>query len=190
MPNLPLSADELQSWIDAHTSGEQMMQGDPEQMHHDASEGAFDDREFKKAMTRAQRLLTVRERSSHELFSRLASAGYPDTVCQEVVSRCVRTSLIDDERFARVYVTNKKHAGWGRSRILRGLRQAGIDPCSYPDVLEDSFDEDDELGRAISLLERHRTSSSNPYRAHYAYLMRKGFSSEVSSRAVSMHLKG
>ncbi|MDO4850293.1 MAG: regulatory protein RecX [Actinomycetota bacterium] len=139
-------------------------------------------------MVRAQRLIATRERSSFELLSRLATAGYPDAVCEEVVARCVRASLVDDERFTRVYVSSKQQAGWGRARILRGLRQAGIDPSSYPGTWEESFDDEDELRRALSLLEHHRTSSKDPYRALYAYLMRKGFSSEVSSRAVSLHL--
>ena len=187
MPIAPMSAEDLRHWVDAHSSERHQPRSESERT--DAPDGAPRERTIKQAMVRAQRLIATRERSSFELLSRLATAGYPDAVCEEVVARCVRASLVDDERFTRVYVSSKQQAGWGRARILRGLRQAGIDPSSYPGTWEESFDDEDELRRALSLLAHHRTSSKDPYRALYAYLMRKGFSSEVSSRAVSLHLK-
>ena len=121
------------------------------------------------------------------LRSRLLRAGFSEMVSENVVNRCIRSELISDQRFSSLLIKSKKSLGWGKSRISYALKKAGIDPDKI-DGFNCLFDEDEETRRAIELLQGHHSSSKDPYHALYGYLVRKGFSSAVASRAVRNHL--
>ncbi|MGN0034144.1 MAG: regulatory protein RecX [Coriobacteriales bacterium] len=135
------------------------------------------------AIAYAKLLITTQERSSRELFERLVRRGFSEATSQDVVERCKRASLVDDARYASMFVRSKVRLGWGRGRIVRSLEHAGID-VEHLSVEDDLPGESEELERACRLLERHHTSSKHPQQARYAYLVRKGFSADVARRAV------
>lgn len=152
------------------------------------SEGKpVDPEDTNAAIAKAQRLIAARERSSCELRKRLMDDGFSEGTADDVVSRCQRASLVDDTRFASLFIESKKRQGWGRNRILHELEHHGIESDSA-DALCPDFDEDQELERALGLLQTHHTSSKNPYRALYGYLIRRGFTSTVANRALRRHL--
>jgi SOS response regulatory protein OraA/RecX len=145
-----------------------------------------DPSDISAALDRAKLLIATRERSSKELYERLVASGFHEDVAEEVLARCRRASLVNDTRFASLYVESHIRKGWGRARIVRGLAQAGINP-NVVSELDALASEEEEIARACDLLDVHHTSSRHPDQANYAYLVRRGFSSSVASKAVRQH---
>jgi regulatory protein len=78
------------------------------------------------ARERALRLVGYRERSASQLRGRLVDDGYPSGLAAAVVERFIELGLIDDERFARMYVRSRRRSGFGPQRVARELRDKGV----------------------------------------------------------------
>src|SRR5665811_2377593 len=90
-------------------------------------------------MADAYRLLGHRARSRHELRGRLLQKGHEGEAVAGALERLAGDGLLDDAKFARSYVADKRGlSGWGSQRIRRGLAELGVDrvvidaqPVSY-----------------------------------------------------------
>lgn len=139
---------------------------------------------YKKGHAKIERLLVVRDRSSHEIRKRLKRDNYPDEVIESLLERCIASGLLDDMRFAETLIQSRLRAGRGVVGITRDLRSYGINEQlipGYPDRFLD--DAPDQLQTAKSLLESHPPTAKNKRQAAYAKLIRKGFSSDIAQRA-------
>ena len=117
----------------------------------------------------------ARERCASECIDRLVLAGVPRTVALQATERAIRCGIVDDRRYAEVFIATKIRAGWGKSRIERELSLRRVDPYlleGYPDAF---FDVDDERDRAWALLERKPVPSKNPVEKLARFLVGKGF---------------
>lgn len=141
------------------------------------------------ARERALRLLLYRDRSVHELHSRLMDDGFTGDVVDEVVGGLASTGLLDDARFAegfaRVLVRSR---GYGRERALRELRAHGIDEDAARDALDQAAPPEDETGRARTLAHRMARSGDTVDRLG-ARLVRRGFAPGVALDAARFTLK-
>lgn len=137
------------------------------------------------AFDRIVRWTSNRFRSEADLRKRLLREGYTLEQIDEAIERAQRCLLIDDERFADVLVRSRVRAGKGKVGIESELRKEGIDPFSLPGWPEDYFSDDDEseLDRAVSFLDKHPTRSKNPRQAAYRKLLGKGYSSSIAGAA-------
>ncbi len=139
------------------------------------------DRECKAKLLK---LIAMRDYSVQSMRSKLASSGFEPEVVEHTIEYALRTKFLDDKRYAQSFISGKKEMGWGRGRIEEALAEKGVD-CSelagYPDVL---FAEEDEVARALKCVRSHRTSAKNARDAHYRYLISKGYSAGVASRAL------
>ena len=129
-------------------------------------------------------LLAMRDYSVHAMTEKLSKAGFSEKDVKAAVAMAVKTRLMDDNRYGLAYISYKKEAGWGRQKIEQELGKQGVDYASLPGYTDELFDEDDELERARRCLASHHTSSKDPRAAHYRYLLSKGFSPAVCSRAL------
>lgn len=139
------------------------------------------------AMDALARLVAARERSTHEVSTRLKDKGFDEDVVEQAVKRGCTCGLLDDERFARSYVKDKSNAGWGKRRIEQELYRYGLRLEVFAGYPEEFFCQDDELAHALKALERHHSRSKNPRQAAYRYLVGKGFSFEIASAAIKAH---
>ncbi len=134
------------------------------------------------AFDRIVAALQTRERSTTEIARKLKDEGFSDEQTNAAVARAQRCRLIDDLRFAEVFINSKMYAGWGRSRIERELKRAGIDPTSIPDYPDRFFTPDSEYERAQALLARRTLSAKDPVNKFARYLIGKGFDVSLSFR--------
>jgi regulatory protein len=141
---------------------------------------------LREARGKAERLLSVRDRSTGELRRRLAHAGFDETVVERVIGEAQATGLLDDARFTRLYVAGKKRSGWGRVRIEKELARYGIELRRCDGYPGEFFTDEDELERAQVCLERLRSRAKNQRAAQYHHLMAKGFSAETTHRALRL----
>jgi regulatory protein len=100
------------------------------------------------------RLLAVRPRTRAELDTALRRRGYDDDVIAEVLDRYSDVGMIDDEAFARAWVTSRHHSkGLARRALAGELRRKGVGDDDVGAALED-LDGDTEVETARALVER------------------------------------
>ena len=106
---------------------------------------------------KAQRLVSHRDRSVHELRQRLgevtSSDGTPvDTELVEmVVERCIANGMVDDQRFAHEWVRQRQY---NKKKSVSALRRELHDKKVPADIIEDALsqvdqDEQDEILQSL-----------------------------------------
>lgn len=123
--------------------------------------------------------LSYRARTRAELASALADKGVPDAVADQVLDRFHEVGLVDDDAFARAWVT-RRSAGKGLARraLAQELRHRGVDDGTAAAAL-DALDPGAEDEAALALVRRRLPSTAAlepPVRVRrlVALLARKG----------------
>lgn len=137
------------------------------------------------ARDRALRLLGYRERSASELKTRLLDDGYPQPVVESVLQHLLHIGLVDDSRFASSFVRSKAAAGWGRSKVLRSLREHEIDVSVTEEALDEWLAGEDEVARAVLVLRSARIETHKDRERALRRLVNKGFSFSQAKEAIS-----
>ncbi|KIZ05683.1 Regulatory protein recX [Monoraphidium neglectum] len=102
--------------------------------------GREEDEAYRKALSRAMRLINFRERSSGELQGRLLEDGYDPRVVARVVLRMRELGLQDDDRFARMFARGRwRSSARAPAQIARELRQRGVGDHHIKAALEEVF---------------------------------------------------
>lgn len=143
-----------------------------------------------RAMTEAHRLVDHRMRTRRELAVRLRARGRPEDVITAVLDRLENVGLIDDGRFARLWIDERlRKRPVGLSLLRRELRQKGIDAEVIESALEESASGEGEAGRAYEALRRQtyryaRLDRDAAHRRMVAFLGRRGFGQDVVYKVV------
>ncbi len=141
-----------------------------------------------RALARAYRFLGRRERTRDEMHRHLQGHGFEAGVIERTVTTLADQGYLDDERFARLFVEDKRTLeGWGRGRIARTLLERGLDR----DLVNDALCEpEDEHERALALLRRRYPGFGEDPREHeraLGFLLRKGYESELALEVLRTH---
>lgn len=146
------------------------------------------------ARLRAQRLLAVRPRSRRELLTRLRRHQVPPQICDAILDELQRDGLLDDARFARLWVDSRcAHRPSGAVRLRAELRQKGVDRAIIEAAIRERMPPADEAAAALSvardLVHRYRsTDRKTAYRRLAGVLERRGFSTPVIVRSLNQVL--
>ncbi|MFH1037057.1 MAG: regulatory protein RecX [PVC group bacterium] len=141
--------------------------------------------EHARAWESALRLLNYRERSRKEIFDKLAGKGYSAAAIGTVVERLTRLDLLDDEKFARLWVRSRvrfrPRAAW---LIGRELRAKGIEEGLARRVMDEEMPPDREREAVREMAKkRARYYRGEPpdaaRRKLFFYLARRGFASDT-----------
>jgi len=132
-----------------------------------------------KAEEAALRLIARAEQNSFGLMVKLERKGFDTTVIKAVISGLLDHGLLDDERYAAL---------WLRSRLVKkaqspkwlivSLRKKGIDRHSSHKALEKVLDPDAEYALLLRYIAEQKSKDS----CNKAKLKYEGFSSEVLER--------
>lgn len=144
----------------------------------------------RRAKLRAMNLLQIRDYTEKQLRDKLQGGGYPEVVADQAVEYVKSFHYIDDLRYAGDYLT----AFAGRKSLRRmeqDLQQKGISKVIIEqaiDVWQEQDGGQDELQMACALLEKKHYDKDNcdrkQQRRLYNFLMNRGFSLEVISKAL------
>lgn len=135
------------------------------------------------------RLLAVRPRTRAELATALQRRGISDEDAAAVLERYSEVGMIDDEAFARAWVSSRHHGrGLSRGKLARELRQRGVGIAEADEALRE-LDEDTESATARTLVDRRLRSMSAlapevAFRRLVGMLARKGYPAGLSVRTV------
>ena len=140
------------------------------------------------ARAKAEDLINRRDYSASELSQRLERDGYLPDIASEVVERFERVGLVDDARFADLFIRSKLACGWGPSKIGRELRRRGVEPSEVPGWPDEYLGADDEAEAAFELASRRRLTGKNDLQKIVRFLCGRGYSFAVSMDAAKRAL--
>jgi regulatory protein len=164
--------------------------------------GAISEQEhLQKALDLAYAYLNPRDRTVSEVQQRLQRRGVSDEVIEKVLEILSEQGFLNDTRFARLFVADKRTLEqWGSERIRRGLLSRGIDRhlvdgalAEEPSSAGDHEEPESELDRAIALLRRRFPDPPHDRRDRnraLGMLLRKGYGSELALDALAAYARG
>jgi regulatory protein len=164
---------------------------------------ASEEQALQRAIDLACAHLNRRERTVAEVRSQLERKGVSGAHADEAVRVLLDQHLLDDERFAEMFVADKRELEqWGTERIRRGLSARGVEgevaeralAAPNPDQLgDDRSGHEVELGRALELLRRRFPQPPRERRERdraLGVLLRKGYEQELAIDALNAHARG
>lgn len=144
--------------------------------------------EGRVCMTMLTEMLSRRDHAIAEVRTKLKAYGFRDQEIDAAITQAEAHGFLNDERFVRYFVEERKRRGWGRRKVEVELRRKGIDLDAFSDELDDLFVEDDDRERVRALLNRKRIPDTKPFEKLVRHLMSKGFSYALAADAVRAHL--
>lgn len=99
------------------------------------------------------------EHCQHDMLEKMRQWGIGDEEQAQVMARLVDERYVDDERFARAFVSDKvRYNKWGRRKVEQALWLKHIDKTVVQQVLDEVPDED-YLNTLRPLLKQKRKST-------------------------------
>jgi regulatory protein len=162
-----------------------------------------------RALERAYRYLNRRERTVHEVRQHLSGLDLEARAVDVAVAELIEAGYLDDERYARLFVQDKRELEeWGSVRIRRALEARGV----KRDVVDAALTETTgsahagpgagagsehtvagEFERAVSLLERRFPAPPRERRDRQralGMLVRRGYDLELAVAALGAYARG
>lgn len=146
----------------------------------------------KRAIKRAMNLLQKKDYTEYKLRQKLSEGGYTEGCIDAALNYVKSYNYVDDERYARDYITYYMELR-SKNRIIQDLANKGISKEIYAPILEEMYensDDDIEFRQAVELLRKKRydpeNSDFNEKRRLMAFLARKGFTTSVIKKALSI----
>jgi len=136
-----------------------------------------------KALSYAHRLFTVRARSESELKDRLFRKGFDRDTIQSVISRLKDKNIINDERFARLWVESRMRTSpRGAILLRRELIEKGVPSSVIEGALLENREPEDRVAKRLA--ERKIKSlrgipKIKAKRRLFDYLKRKGIKFDI-----------
>lgn len=134
-------------------------------------------------------LLKFRLRSENELASRLRQKKFSEEIIRETIGFLKDKQFIDDRIFAKGWVASRLKRPFGLRKIRQELVQKGLGK----EIIEEAFArakegyDEDSIARQLAEQRFSKLKSIEPLKAKarvYAYLIRRGFSPDISSDIV------
>lgn len=134
------------------------------------------------AYQRAIKLITYRDRSIAEIRQSLHQKQIPEEIIENVINRLGENGLLDDKRFANLWIENRNEFRPRSHRMLTlELQKKGISEDIISQVLENTT-ADEELAHkaAQKQIRRYMTLEWQDFRRKLgSFLARRGFSYET-----------
>jgi regulatory protein len=160
------------------------------------------DEKFQRALDLGCAYLNCRERTVSEVRAQLERKGVSSELIDAALLTFAEQGFLDDERFAQLFVSDKRELEqWGSERIRRGLLARGVDrelaeraltPGAPGDGAGAGAEEPTELERALELLRRRFPTPPRERRERdraLGMLLRKGYESELALDALSAYAR-
>jgi regulatory protein len=144
------------------------------------------DDEVNKAYDHAVFFLGYRPRSTAEVRKNLVDKAYSDEAIEASIEKLVAQGYLDDEAFARYWVTNRSEFKPRGARALRSeLRQKGIADAVISLVLEEQDTHDDAYRAALTKSRRYQGKSRAEFKHKVGqFLARRGFDYRISETVI------
>ncbi len=136
---------------------------------------------FALIYNKALDLVSRREHSCYELIQKL-NKRFPETmpIIEDVVQKLVTNNILNDERFAEMYLNSRARKGFGPKRIEMELNSKKIDSSFIANAISeyDSWAENAEN----ELLKKYKGIKPNDFNSKMKqkqFLFNRGFSTQI-----------
>ena len=142
---------------------------------------------FTVAEKAALRLIANAEQNSRTLTVKLLKKGFDADVIKEVVSRFLDRNLLNDTRYAELWIRSRLSGKKNLSPLwlLASLGKKGIDKKSSQKALENVLDWETEYTLLLNYVEKMDIAKSKVTWVMKKQLKKEGFSPEVLDRFYS-----
>lgn len=144
--------------------------------------------QYEVAYQRALKLITYRDRSTAEIRQFLHQKQIPEDIIENVINRLGENDLLDDKRFANLWIENRNEFRPRSHRMLAvELRKKGISEDIISQALEDTTaDEELAYKAAQKQIRRYITLEWQDFRRKLgSFLARRGFFYETVNLTVN-----
>ncbi|MEK6728267.1 MAG: regulatory protein RecX [Candidatus Omnitrophota bacterium] len=143
-----------------------------------------------KARAYAFLLLKFRLRSEKELYERLRKKKFDEAAIKEVLVFLKERKFIDDNLFAKTWIESRLKKPLGFRRLTQELKLKGIEKEIIDTRIEEvrkGYSEADIVGRLAKMrLKKLKNIDTQKAKMRvYGYLLRRGFSPEIVSDAIT-----
>ncbi len=132
---------------------------------------------------RALNLLARREHAPAELQRKLLSRGFDADAVAAVLHDLEQANLLSSQRYVEARVRQGISRGDGPRKIQARLKQAGVEPASSAEFVDEAGDAVDWLAQARALCQRRFGEDPPPTRKDWArrarFLSSRGYTEDV-----------
>lgn len=146
------------------------------------------DEQRETALQQAIKFLNYRPRSSDEVRRNLQKHEYPEALIEATVARLEQNGLLDDRKFARMWVENRtEFRPRGRRALEFELRKKGIPDQIIQQTLDHELTDEEQL--ALEVAEKYVRKLNHLSQLEFqrklgGHLARRGFSYETAAPVV------
>lgn len=144
---------------------------------------------YKRARERALYILDDGYKTQKQIYDKLKSGNYPEEIIQSVISYLLEYDLIDDLRYASLYIEYKSESK-SKRQIVQDLMTKGI----KKDVIDKAFEEGNytdeySLNKVLEKrIKRYNLEEQKEVQKLYRYLVGKGYQYSDIKLALSRYL--
>ena len=137
--------------------------------------------EYIHAEKTALRLIARAEQCSAGLARKLEKRGCDEACTRKVISRLTELNLLDDCRFARLWLQSRLHFTRTPKRLLSSLCARGIGRYDAQAALKDILDKEAELALIMRYVKKYarKAAHENGLRSLKFLLKNEGFSTQA-----------
>jgi regulatory protein len=139
---------------------------------------------YSEVKTKAMAYCSYQERTQQQVRDKLYDYGLHYDEVEELITFLITENFLNEERFAKSYAGGKfRMKGWGRNKILQGMKQHRLSPyCIKAGMAE--IDPEDYYNKLVSLAEKKSEAvrELDPFKKKQSlanYLIRKGYESDL-----------
>lgn len=140
--------------------------------------------EFSKATEYAMGICAKKFYTKHQLVQKLKQKGYLNSCINQVVTKLKEYHIIDDKTFITAYMHSQQNQS--KRMILEKLKQQGVSFDMAKEAVN-AISLEEEYANALKIAEKYvktRKGVANMYAKSIQYVCNKGFSYDISKRAV------
>ena len=143
-----------------------------------------------KARDYAFLLLKFRLRSEKELYERLRKKKFDQGVIKEVLAFLKERKFIDDNLFAKSWIESRLKKPFGLRRLTQELKLKGIEKEIIDNRIQEAKEgySEADIVKRLAGMRFKKLKNIEPQKAKmrvYGYLLRRGFSPEIVSDAIT-----
>jgi regulatory protein len=135
-------------------------------------------------------LLKFRQRSCQEIRQRLRKKKFPEEVIKMTVAFLEERRFLDDQEFARAWLSSRLKKPYGLRRIREELRMKGVSGPIIDELMSDGLGDysEDKIVLMLARKKFAQLKKIEPKKARqrvFAFLLRRGFGPDISVEALN-----
>lgn len=148
---------------------------------------------YDEMLVRMAGLCAGAEQCASDIRDKILKQGFSVEEADRMISYLRRNKYLDDERYARAFAVDKvRFSGWGRLKVLMGLRAKGMRDATVTQALEYIPDSDYEEALRKEMAAKARSldlSDIKDRQKLYRHMASRGFESHLIIPAMRAMLK-